>query len=424
MKEAEMQELLEKIRELEGRLEESEQLVDAIKTGEVDAFAIRGEHSSEIYTLQTGDYAYRVLIEKFGEGAVNVTEDGLIVYTNVYFSELLKLPYEKVIGSFIPDFVHPDSRAAFKKLFTEALKGKSKGEINLCVHEVIIPVYVSLTSLQPKLPTVGIVITDFTEKKKNEEIILNYQADLERKNLALEKSNTELASFAYIASHDLQEPLRKIKSFSNRIVEREGEKLSENGKDYLGRMQNAVIRMQTLIEDILAYSRTNTSEKALERIDLNRILEEVKDEMKEELYTKKAVIESDKLCEIDLIPFQFRQLLHNLISNALKFAHPDRVPHIVITSKMGTGASFGIEALFKNVQYCNLSVQDNGIGFEQQYSEKIFEIFQRLHGKSDYKGTGIGLAIVKRIVENHNGIIKASGEFGKGARFDIFIPVN
>jgi PAS domain S-box-containing protein len=423
MKEAEMQELLEKIRELEGRLEESEQLVDAIKTGEVDAFAIRGAHSSEIYTLQTGDYAYRVLIEKFGEGAVNVTEDGLIVYTNVYFSDLLQLPYEKVIGSFLPDFVHVDSRAAFKQLFTEALEGKSKGEINLFVHDVVIPVYVSLTSLQPKLPTVGIVITDFTEKKKNEEIILKYQADLERKNLALVKSNTELASFAYIASHDLQEPLRKIKSFSNRIVEREGEKLSENGKDYLSRMQNAVIRMQTLIEDILAYSRTNTTEKSYETVDLNRILAEVKDEMKEELHLKQAVIESESLCEIDLIPFQFRQLLHNLISNALKFSHPDRLPHIIIKSRIGAGNSFGVNTLSKNTRYCHLSVEDNGIGFEQQYNEKIFEIFQRLHGKSDYKGTGIGLAIVKRIVENHNGFIKASGESGKGARFDIYIPV-
>ena len=418
-----MQELLEKIRELEGRLEESEQLVDAIKTGEVDAFAIRGAHSSEIYTLQTGDYAYRVLIEKFGEGAVNVTEDGLIVYTNVYFSDLLQLPYEKVIGSFITDFVHVDSLAAFKQLFTEALEGKSKGEINLFVHDVVIPVYVSLTSLQPKLPTVGIVITDFTEKKKNEEIILKYQADLERKNLALVKSNTELASFAYIASHDLQEPLRKIKSFSNRIVEREGEKLSENGKDYLSRMQNAVIRMQTLIEDILAYSRTNTTEKSYEMVDLNRILAEVQDEMKEELHLKQAVIESESLCEIDLIPFQFRQLLHNLISNALKFSHPDRSPHIIIKSRIGAGNSFGVNTLSKNALYCHLSVEDNGIGFEQQYSEKIFEIFQRLHGKSDYKGTGIGLAIVKRIVENHNGFITASGEAGKGARFDIYIPV-
>jgi signal transduction histidine kinase len=427
MKEAEMQKLLEKIQDLQDRLDESEQLVEAIKMGEVDAFAIRGAHSSEIYTLQTGDYAYRVLIEKFGEGALNVSEDGLIVYTNVYFTELLKLPYDRIIGSIITDFIDAASLSTFARLFEEALTGKgmgkSRGEINLKFGKTILPVYISLTSLQPKLPTVGIIITDLTQKKKNEETILRYQADLERKNQALAKSNTELASFAYIASHDLQEPLRKIKAFSNRIAEREAQNLSENGKDYLARMQNAVIRMQTLIEDILSYSRTNTTEKNFEPTDLNGILNEVKEELREELQSKNAVIESEKLCTIPVIPFQFRQLLHNIISNALKFSHPDRKPLLQIKSRIGTGSSFGLDLLSDDVSYCHFSIQDNGIGFESQYNEKIFEIFQRLHGKSDFKGTGIGLAIVKRIVENHGGIISANGEPDKGARFDIFIPL-
>ena len=261
MEEAEKLEFLDRIRTLEERLEESEQMIESIRTGAVDAFAIRSGASSEIYTLQTGDYAYRVLIEKFGEGALNITEDGLIVYTNSYLLDLLQLPYEKVIGKSVFTLLHEGSKAEFQRIFSEGLRGKSRGEVNLLANETVIPVYVSLTSLQPKLATVGMIITDFTEKKKNEEIILKYQADLERKNQALLQTNAELASFAYVASHDLQEPLRKIKAFSGKIMEKENDQLSENGKDYLLRMRNAVGRMQTLIEDLLAYSRTNTSDR-------------------------------------------------------------------------------------------------------------------------------------------------------------------
>src|SRR6187431_1724065 len=177
--------LLLKIHELESRLGESEQLIEAIKAGEVDAFAIHTADQAEIYTLQTGDYAYRILIEEFGEGAVNVTEEGLIVYTNACFYDLLKLPYEKVIGSSIFSFVDKESLDDFNRIFGESLSGKSKGEINLCVDNHIIPVYISLTSLQPKLPTVGMIITDLTQKKQHEKIILAYQKDLENKNQEL-----------------------------------------------------------------------------------------------------------------------------------------------------------------------------------------------------------------------------------------------
>src|ERR1700743_2884202 len=173
------EELLLKIEALEKRLAESEQMIEAIKAGEVDGFAIQSGDESEIYTLQSGDYAYRVLIEEFGEGAVNVTEDGLIVYTNNCFYELLQLPYEKVAGAYIFDFIHSDSKEEFNALFANALKGRSKGEIILTVNNKIIPVYISLTSLQPKLPTVGIIITDLSEKKKHEEIVIKYQKDLE-----------------------------------------------------------------------------------------------------------------------------------------------------------------------------------------------------------------------------------------------------
>ncbi len=192
MQEETREQLLLRLEDLERRVAEYDQLTEAVQTGQVDAFAINPNNQSEVYTLQSGDYAYRVLIEKFNEGAINVTEEGLIVYTNAYFFELLKLPYEKVIGSYISDFIHKDSLNAFEELFAQALKGNSKGEINLLVGTEIIPVYISLTSLYPKLETVGIIISDLSEKKKNEETILRYQKDLEIKNVELMQTNAEL----------------------------------------------------------------------------------------------------------------------------------------------------------------------------------------------------------------------------------------
>jgi PAS domain S-box-containing protein len=414
--------LLLRIEELEKRLEDAEQLIEAIKAGEVDAFAIsKANDESEIFTLQTGDYAYRVLIEEFGEGAINVTEEGLIVYTNRSFYDLLNMPYEKIIGSQVSDLIHPDSKDEFKMLFKKALAGKSKGEINLLSKDVIMPVYVSMTSLQPKLATVGIIVTDFSEKKKNEKIILEYQRSLENKNMELMKSNAELASFSYVASHDLQEPLRKIQTFSTRILEKEYANLSESGRSHFNRMEIAAKRMQTLIEDLITYSRTNMGERKFEVTDLRNIVEEVKTDLKEELQNKNVTISMDEMCTANIIPFQFRQLFLNLIRNSIKFSKPGHPPCIKVRSEIVSGIKSN-NAKPSSQNYCHIHVSDNGIGFEPEYNEKIFEVFQRLHSNERYVGTGIGLAIVKKIVENHNGFITAKGELNKGAQFDIYVP--
>ena len=415
--------LQDRILQLETQLEESEQLIEAIKAGEVDAFAINNDHTSEVYTLQSGDYAYRLLIEEIEEGALNVTEEGLIVYTNPYFCHLLQMPYEKVIGQSIFEFIDKGSLLVFRELFNNSLTKKSKGEINLCSENRIIPVYISLTSLQPRLATTSILITDFTEKKKTEKIILDYQTELENKNNELTHSNAELTSFAYVASHDLQEPLRKIQTFASRILTQEISNLSENGIATFTRLQNAASRMQTLIRDLLSYSRVNDGTHEFSDISLNSILDEVKDDLKEDFEQKNAVIESGSMCNVRVINFQFRQLLTNLLNNALKFSDPSRTPHIIIKSKIVQGAYLEACGLLLNKAYCHISISDNGIGFNQEYNKKIFELFQRLHGRAEYNGTGIGLAIVKKIVENHHGVITATGEVDKGATFNIYIPV-
>lgn len=241
-------------------------------------------------------------------------------------------------------------------------------------------------------------------------------------NSTLARMNKELQSFAYISSHDLQEPLRKIQTFSTQLLERESQNLSDSGKDKFRRMQNSAKRMQTLIDDLLTYSRTSTEERKFETVNLNKIIDEVKDDLKEELQQRHGSIEVHKVCDANIIPFQFRQLLFNLVSNSLKFSNPGNNPRIEIKSEIVPGEKFSNDKLQKNINYCHITVSDNGIGFEQQYSEKIFEVFQRLHGKNEFNGTGIGLAIVKRIVENHHGHITARGELNKGATFDIYLP--
>ena len=245
-----------------------------------------------------------------------------------------------------------------------------------------------------------------------------------KKNNELQKMNKELQSFAYISSHDLQEPLRKIQTFASRIVDKEKDNLSGYGKDLFKRMQNAAERMQSLIDDLLAYSRTHSSERNFIKVNLNDIIEKVKHDLQEEIQHKHATVQTQQICEVNVIPFQFQQLFYNLISNSLKFSKPETPLQITIDSEQAKGRNLENDHLHSNADYCHLTIADNGIGFEEEYNEKIFELFQKLHGRSEYKGTGIGLAIVKKIVENHDGIITAKGELGKGARFDIYLPLS
>jgi two-component system CheB/CheR fusion protein len=189
-------------------------------------------------------------------------------------------------------------------------------------------------------------------------------------------------------------------------------------------MQLAAGRMQQLIDDLLAFSRINTTELVFEKTDLKTIIEEVKTELKETIQEKNAIIEATDLGFANIIAFQFRQLMYNLISNALKFSDSDKPSHIIIKSRIEKGKIANNEKISPEKDYCHIMVKDNGIGFEPHFSERIFELFQKLHNKEVYGGTGIGLAIVKKIVENHNGIIIATSELNKGAIFDIYFPAN
>jgi len=284
---------------------------------------------------------------------------------------------------------------------------------------------VTITALHDKEGnTIGFskVTRDLTEIKEAQDSIKLHAAQLERKNTELEKMNAELESFAYVSSHDLQEPLRKIQTFAGRIIENEQDSLSEKGRDYFRRMQDAASRMQILIEDLLTYSRTSTTDREFLTTDLQLPVAEVAGDFAEVLAESGGTIEVGALCFADVIPFQFRQMLHNLVSNAVKFSRPGEPPYVHIEAERKMGSEWDHPSLDPHQVYCHISIADKGIGFDPQYNERIFEVFQRLHGKNEYKGTGIGLAIVKKIVDNHNGVITATGAVNDGARFDIYLP--
>ncbi|PIF34110.1 hypothetical protein CLU81_4744 [Flavobacterium sp. 9] len=261
---------------------------------------------------------------------------------------------------------------------------------------------------------------DFTNRLEKE--VHERTEQLEIKNRDLINMNIELQSFAYISSHDLQEPLRKIQTFASRLADLDEQNISANAKTYLSRIEFAAKRMQTLIQDLLTYSRTNSAERVFVTVNLDDIAEEITSDFSERIEEKNAQINFQPLGEVTVIPFQFRQLLHNLIGNALKFSRKDIVPIIEIKAERIKGNSLKQPVDFPDKIYYHLKISDNGIGFDPEYKERIFEVFQRLNTETEFAGTGIGLAIVKKIVENHKGIITANGEKDKGATFDIYIP--
>ena len=392
---------------------------------------VRTKELSQINeSLRKSEERYHLMVEEVQDYAIlYLNHEGIIENWNVGAEKIKGYKAEEIIGKYFSIFYTEEDRksglpAKLLNLAIETGKATQEGW-RVRKNGTFFWANVVITAIHNKKNQVigfSKVTHDLTEKKKANDTLKQNALELEQKNAELELMNKELESFAYISSHDLQEPLRKIQTFATQILEKEYQNLSDIGKDKFQRMQNAAQRMQTLINDLLSYSRTNVQERVFEKTDLAKIIDEVKDDLKEELEQKNAVIEVLKTCKADIIPFQFRQLLYNLVSNSLKFSKPETHTIIKINCEIIKGSIVENAKLSDETNYCHIKITDNGIGFEQQYSSKIFEVFQRLHGKLEYTGTGIGLAIVKKIVDNHNGIITATGEQNIGATFDIYLP--
>ena len=250
-----------------------------------------------------------------------------------------------------------------------------------------------------------------------EERVKERTIELDEANTELERSNRELQDFAFVASHDLQEPLRKIQAFGDRLKTKHGPALNEEARDYLERMQNAARRMHTLINDLLAYSRVTTNAKPFIETDLGMIARDVLGDLEARVQQTGGRVELSELPTIQADPLQMRQLFQNLIGNALKFHRNDANPIIKVSGDTGPHSKTGPNGR------CRITVEDNGIGFDEKYLDRIFTPFQRLHGRGEYEGTGIGLAVCRKIVERHGGTLTAISRPGEGATFVVTLPI-
>ena len=428
------EELLAENERLRWQLEEATETIQAIRTGQVDALVVQGKEGHELYTLRTADQTFRVFIETMNEGALTLSEQGLIVYCNSTFASMVEMPLSQVIGLPFDHFVTPDYQKLYQTLFNEGWDQKRK--VELTIHSSTnnqVPCLFSVTTLKMDEGTsLSVILTDLTEQKEaqrllrlNNERLEKSNAALEISNSALNLSNSNLQEFAYVASHDLQEPLRKIQQFGSLLKINYADALNGPGLDWIERMESAAVRMSALIRDLLAYSRLIIPVDAFLEQSLNDVIAEVLTVLDVLIQEKGATIDIDDLGTVPGEALQLTQVFQNLLTNALKFTRADVPPVIRISRQTVSRAELPrqYQPLNTHHHFCAIQVADNGIGFDAHQAERIFGTFQRLHGRNRYPGTGIGLAIVKKVVENHRGYVMAQSQIDQGATFTVYLPI-
>lgn len=514
------------VAELQARLAEAEETLNAIRNGEVDAIVVEGPRGRQIFTLQSADQPYRILAERMSEGAASMTADGTILFCNERLTQMVGLAPEKLVGSPVTELVVRSERERFQQLLAGGLQGEARAEVHFQRADgSLLPVLASLKAL-PVEPELGLclVATDLSESKKaqetihlqasqhatlisttsdgywrfdhqgkllavndayclmsgysREELLNMHIRDLEavekpeevlahiervantgfdrfesqhrkkngelldveisasyfrdarqfllfardigkrkraeqaltQKASELQRSNEELSQFAHIAAHDLQEPLRKIVSFGDLLSKHGAAALDEPGRDYVLRMQNAALRMSQLIEGLLELSRLPAGGGTFQPVDLNLVLSEVLADLELRIQETHACIEAQPLPVILADRSMMRQLFQNLMDNALKFHQPNVPPVVRIRGQQREDGAWEIH------------ISDNGIGFEEQYTDRIFRPLQRLHPKNVFQGTGMGLAICNKIVALHGGQLTARSQPGVGSDFVVTVP--
>jgi two-component system, LuxR family, sensor kinase FixL len=367
----------------------------------------------------------RAILESSLDPIITIDHKGVITEFNRAAEQTFGHPREKVLGSKPSDILFPTAASAGEQ--ERINRYLDVGEGSLLGRRVEVKAVrangdtfdaeMAMTISQEQgAPVLTFFIRDVSRRKKAEEEQLRYAAELER-------SNRELEQFAYVASHDLQEPLRKIRTFGDRLQMKCADRLDESEADCLQRMQNAAARMQTLIDGLLSLSRVTTQGQNFVVVDLAKIAQEVVSDLEVQIEKVDGRVEVGHLPSIQADPLQMRQLLQNLIGNALKFHRVEQPPVIKVTGRFVSGRGQRKAGVSVAEEQCRILVEDNGIGFEQKHQERIFGVFQRLHPRDVFEGMGIGLALCRKIVERHNGEITARSVPGQGSAFEIVLPV-
>ena len=411
---------LDKLRKAEKSLAHERQTLESSKAVlEVHVQA----RTKELQKLQR---RYELILNSAGEGICGLDADGKTTFANPAAAKLTGWPLEELIGKTEQEIFGTngtDEQASLPG-------GDSEERVLYRRDGSCFTAEAIRTSINENGQAVGAVLVfkDITERKRVEETLAQKAAELAR-------SNTELEQFAFVASHDLQEPLRKIQAFGDRLKAKCDGAIASEARDYLERMQSAAARMRTLIDDLLAFSRVMRSAQPFIPVDLAAVTKEVLGDLELRIERTGAQVEVGDLPVVEADPLQMRQLLLNLISNGLKFQPPGGAPVLKIqasvvepgvTGQVGsaTRGSANSDQPAAVGPLCEITIQDNGIGFDEKYAEKIFAVFQRLHGRYEYEGTGVGLAVCRRITDRHHGTITARSRPGEGATFIVTLPVN
>jgi len=397
LKVAQLQTELDHLKRAEKSLTQRRQELESSKT--VLELHVQ-ERTGELQKLQR---RYELILNSAGEGICGLDIEGKATFVNPAVS--------RITGFAIGDLIGKSEKEIFGENGTN---GENKNSGERIFHRkdgTCVPLEYVRTPIHENDREVGAVVVfkDIAERKRVEEAIGQKAAELAR-------SNAELEQFAFVASHDLQEPLRKIQAFGDRLKGKIGGAIAPEAQEYLERMQNASARMRTLINDLLAFSRVIRRTEPFVSVDLAAVTKGVLGDLEVRIEKSGAKVDVGDLPVLEADPMQMHQLLLNLLSNALKFQPSGAQPVVKIRSR-----SYGA---LSGEQLCEITVQDNGIGFEEKYLEKMFAVFQRLHGRSEYEGTGVGLAVCRRITDRHHGTITAKGQLGQGATFIVTLPLH
>jgi PAS domain S-box-containing protein len=365
--------------------------------------------------LRESEERFRGIFEEAPVACHEIDRDGIVLHVNQAECKLLGFEPDEMLGHHIWDFIAPEAREQSQEVIRKWMAGEyafTTSEREFRRHDgatVILEIHSrAIRNAAGHIIGVGSFLLDVTERKQAQQALQKQAEDLTR-------SNAELEQFAYVASHDLQEPLRKIVAFGDRLKTKYADVLSTEGRDYLGRMQNAAARMQTLINDLLSLSRVTNHNQPFAATDLTEVVRTVVSDLEGRLLQAGGKVELGALPIIVADRGQMAQLLQNLIGNGLKFSKPGQPPVVKVCGKLLNDPQGAVET-------CQIVVEDNGIGFDEKYLDRIFRVFQRLHGRTEYEGTGIGLAICRKIVERHGGGITASSTPGMGAKFIVTLP--